>query len=214
MNDIPENIEFNLLKSVSRIERFFTFLFFLVIYIGGLILISIISSFDEKYHKLYMIFFSFSLGYFLFYLERKRDKIVRRRIIGKIQIDLKHILFTPILGDEYILNIADINMLWVNYGLNTVTNKKQEYKFEDFETLTLRLINKDGGIITHHINNHANIPNGFIVSTYLEYLKKYHYFFQLHFHDQKSFSRKEYETTMKRYEIMKVSLKKRDTRRR
>ncbi len=142
-------------------------------------------------------------------VERLYDSIVRSRRVGKGEISKNHIIIN---GNQF--NFSEITMLWVNYGLNTIRGNEVEYLFKDYETIKLTVIDENNKKCQFHIDNESVKSNGIVVSDYIEYLKNKYHFFKIHFHDQKRFSKKEYEKTLKRYAIMQNSVRNRGDRNR
>lgn len=203
-----ETITFNILKSPSLFERIvvvllFVLLFFGFIYIGPLVFLWLGIPYDKLTAKMMMII----LLPLLYFLERRYDKKVRGRIIGDISLDKKGLIINQ--KNCSTIEFKNVKMLWINFGMNTVTEKRTEYKFSDFETIKIKIIDLNDESIFFHVNNHAN-NNKTLISDYLDYLKKHHHFFKIHFHDQTRFSKKEYFKTLKRYSIMQSSLIKRN----
>jgi hypothetical protein len=191
---ILEKIEFNVLKKPSTIERIITISFFVIIYALGIYFtIEFADRFSNLNVKIIRIIF---LGVLIF-TERKYDKFIRNRRIGIGSISINEI---KMLNKSFDFNA--IKMLWVNYGINTKTNNRIEYLFKDFETINLLIIDKNDKITKFHIDNSPINSNKLKVSEYIENLKKKHYFFKIHFHEQRKFSKTEYEKTLKSYNLM------------
>lgn len=208
-----EVIEFSLLKHVSRISRYiFIFLLFLSFY-GAAYSTGFFVNLVGDVANLLFIGFSF----FLLFLERKIDKIIRRRIIGKVILSSEKmkIIYKNKEVKEY--RLSEINMLWINYGINTLTNlerRHDEYKFENFETIYLRLIDENEKVKTFHINNFTNIPEKGVVTNYLEQLRKTKHFFRIHFEMTSRFKIKDYRRIKERHTLMKSSLQRRANKKR
>ena len=202
-------VKFNILKTPSIWERIITLVIFLLLFANGLWLIVETVDLIPKIPT-YISAKVLGIIYFflLFKVERFHDSFVRGRIIGYGTISPEGL---EILGKKY--NFSDINMLWINYGMNTIGGKYDGYLFEHFETIKLRLINNNNERFNFHIDNYPNELKGEALSTYLKNLKKKHLSFKIHFHDQKRFSKKEYELILKRHSIMKRSFKNRKLRR-
>jgi len=200
-----ENIEFEILKKPSLLERIITISIFLLIYaLGMYFVIEYVNKFDQRLSYLNakvagLVFFGI-----LLFIERKYDRFVRNRRIGKGSVSVNGINF---INESFDFN--SIKMLWVNYGLNTKTNNRIEYLFKDFETINVSVIDNNDKITKFHIDNDSLDSKGLKVTDFIEKLKKSHFFFKIHFHEQSKFSKREYAKTQKRYGIMQNALKKR-----
>jgi ABC-type amino acid transport substrate-binding protein len=204
-----ENIEFKVLKKPSLLERIITISFFLLIYLLGMYFgIEYVNKFDQRFSYLNAKTASIVFLGILIFIERQYDGFVRNRRIGKGSISASGI---NILDKSFDFN--SIKMLWINYGINTKTNNEIQYLFKDFETINLSVIDNNDKITKFHIDNDSINSKELKVTDFIENLKKNHFFFKIHFHEQRKFSKSEYEKTQKRYGIMQNTLKNRPKRR-
>lgn len=196
-----ELIEFNILKTQGKLERLFVIVFFSMLYF--LIIGILFKSLEDKATlKISMGV----IGLAMLGIERIYDNAVRNRIIGKGKLYPNKICLNNI---EY--DFRQINMLWVNYGLNTKTKNEDPVtnNINDYETLKLTIIEPNDKFTHFHIDNSSSTFNFKKVSEYIEQIRQDIRSFKIHFDNSHNFSKEEYLKIIKRHEIMKSSLRRR-----
>lgn len=207
-DEFPESVEFDLLKTPSKLELIITFL----IFIGAFILffyawIQIYEFFNIPFNEITAKIVGFLFVPLMLFIEKQHDRRVRSRVVGKIFFGISNIKIES--KESLFLSYKNLKMIWINPAFNTVNNSNREYFIDCFETINIRVIDENGKRNDYHINNHSNNPNGIIASNYIKNVKNKYHFFKIHFHEQKRFSKKEYEKTLKRYSIMQNSIRNR-----
>lgn len=196
-----ELIEFNILKTQSKLERLFVIVFFSMLYF--LIIGVLFKSVEDK------AIFRISMGVIalaILGIERIYDNAVRSRIIAKGKLYSNKICLNNI---DY--HFREIKMLWVNHGLNTQTKNEElgSYNINDYETLKLTIIDFNDNLTHFHIDNSSLQFNLKKVSEHIEQIRQNIHSFKIHFDKRHNFSKEEYLKIIKRHEIMKSSLRKR-----
>lgn len=198
-----ELIEFNILKTQNKLERLFVIIFFSMLYF--LIIGILFKSLEDKatFNKSMGIIALVMLG-----IERIYDNAVRKRIIAKGKLYPDKICLNNIDYD-----FRQINMLWVNHGLNTATKDEVpvaiDYNIHNYETLKLTIIDSNDNITHFHIENSSSKLNLKKVSEYIEQIRQNIHSFKIHFDSRHNFSKEEYLKVVKRHGIMKSSLRRR-----
>ncbi len=206
--DYPEEIEFDILKSRGIIERIIIILLFLCVFGFCIYAVVLFMAYFNTENKLITYILMIPGTVISLHLERQYDKRVRGEIIGRINLSSKEIT----IDSKQNFNFSEIKMIWINHGLNLVQDTDREYLFSGFETIKIKIIDNDKKAHNFHVNNHAQSKQRLIVSDFIEHIKSKHQFFKIHFHDQKRFSKKEYEKTLKRYSVMQSSLRRKGRR--
>jgi len=209
--DVLDEIEVDILKTPTILERVAIILFFLIIWILGIWMVYEIANYFDWNAKLIGRLFFVPYGFVLFYIEKEYDKIVRGRITGKMVINNKSVMITSKENQKILFD--ELKMMWLNYGIDTIpSGDGGTYLFKHYETIKIKFIFSDDKILDFHINNHANTKELLVVSNFIEGIKNHHQFFKIHFHNKKKFNKNEYLKTLKRFKIMKSSLKNRVNR--
>lgn len=194
-----ELIEFNILKTQTKAERLFVILFFVLFYFT-IVYILIYSHGDKNNIRLY----SGIIGLVVIGIERIYDNAIRNRIVGKGKLYPNKIFLNNIDYD-----FRQINMLWVNNGLNTKSNNEMISSVNDYETLKLTIIESKDKLTHFHIDNSSTNFNTQRVSEYIEQVRQNAHSFKIHFDNSHNFSKEEYLKVVKKHELMKSSLNRR-----
>jgi hypothetical protein len=122
-----EPIAFNILKTQTKKERIFVVLFFVNLCI--LFFYILVNCFGDKF--IIRLFIGI-ISLVVLGIERLYDHIIRTRIIGKGKLYSNKICLNKI---DY--EFKQIDMMWVNNGLNTKSIKDLFSTVNDYETLKL-----------------------------------------------------------------------------